>query len=104
MLTVDSLWRVRHRLAQIGKKRTGSPRILVVGVCQAGSMAKVLRYLLPDAQVDFVSAFTANRRFPKLVDLMAHADGYDHVYSSIYLPRFKDGGTIDRSGPTRRSG
>ena len=46
MLTVDSLWRARHRLAQIGKKRTGSPRILVVGVCQAGSMAKVLRFLL----------------------------------------------------------
>lgn len=59
-------------------------------------MAKVLRFLLPDAQVDFVSAFTVTRRFPKLVDLMAHADGYDHVYSSIYLPRFKDGGTIDR--------
>jgi len=26
---------------------------------------------------------------------MAHADGYDYVFSSIYLPRFKGGGTID---------
>ncbi|MEG9525974.1 MAG: hypothetical protein MIL41_09385 [Hyphomicrobiales bacterium] len=95
MLTVDSLWRARHRLAQFGKKRTGSPRILVIGVCQAGSIAKAMRYLLPDAQVDFVSAFSAARRFPRLADLMAHADGYDYVFSSIYLPRFKGGGTID---------
>jgi len=95
MLTVDSLWRMRHRLAQFRKKQTGSPRILVIGVCQAGSIAKAMRYLLPDGRVDFVSAFTAARRFPRLADLMAHADGYDHVFSSIYLPRFKGGGTID---------
>lgn len=95
MLTVDSLWRARHRLAQFGKKRTGSPSILVIGVCQAGAIAKAMRYLLPDARVDFVSAFTAARRFPRLADLMANADGYDHVFSSIYLPRFKGGGTID---------
>lgn len=95
MFSVDSLWRARHRLAQIGRRPTGSPRILVVGVCQAGSIAKAMRFLLPDARVDFVSAFTAARRFPRLADLTAHADGYDVVFSSIYLPRFKDGGTIE---------
>lgn len=95
MFSVDSLWRARHRLAQFGKKPTGSPRILVVGVCQAGSIAKAMRFLLPDARVDFVSAFTAARRFPRLADLIAHADGYDVVFSSIYLPRFKDGGMIE---------
>ncbi len=95
MLSVDSLWRARHLLAQLGKKPAGSPRILVVGVCQAGSIAKAMRFLLPEARVDFVSAFTAARRFPRLADLIARADDYDVVYSSIYLPRFRDGGGIE---------
>ncbi|MDP4024824.1 WcbI family polysaccharide biosynthesis putative acetyltransferase [Methylobacterium sp. NEAU 140] len=94
MFSLETLWRAQYRLSQIGKRRTGSPRVLVIGVCQAGSIARVMRYLLPDAQVDFVSAFGAAKRFPRMADLIAHADRYDAVFTSIWLPKFKDGGTI----------
>ena len=94
MFSLDTLWRARYRLLEAKRRRVGSPRILVVGVCQAGSIAKAMRFLLPDAQVDFISAFTVSRRYRRLADLIAKADGYDAVFTSIYLPPFKDGGTI----------
>ena len=40
MLTVDSLWRARHRLAQFGKKRTGSPQAVARKLSQL--LGKVL--------------------------------------------------------------
>lgn len=94
MLGLDILRRVRYRASQIGRRRTGSPRIFVIGVCQAGSIAKAMRFLLPHAQVDFASAFTAAKRFPKVSDLVAHADRYDAVFTSHYLP-IKGGGAIE---------
>jgi hypothetical protein len=94
MLGLDTLRRARWRASQIGKRRTGSPRIFVIGVCQAGSIAKAMRFLLPDAQVDFASAFTAAKRFPKVSDLLAHAERYDAVFTSLYLP-IKGGGAIE---------
>ena len=94
MFSLDTLWRVRYRLLGAGRQRTGSPRILVIGVCQAGSIAKAMRFLLPEARVDFISAFTVARHYRRLADLIAKADGYDAVFASLYLPPFKDGGTI----------
>jgi hypothetical protein len=94
MFSLDPLRRARYRLLQVGRRRVGSPRILVIGVCQAGSVAKAMRFLLPDAQVEFISAFTVARYYPRLADLIARADTYDAVFTSIYLPPFKDGGTI----------
>ncbi len=94
MFNLDSLRRARYRLMQVGRRRSGSPRILVIGVCQAGSIARAMRFLLPEAEVDFISAFTVAKHYRRLADLIAKADGYDAVFTSIYLPPFKDGGTI----------
>lgn len=94
MFSRDTLLRAQYRIRQIGRRRVRSPRILVMGVCQAGAAARAMRYLLPDAQVDFLSAFTVARRFRSLADLIAKADGYDAVFTNTYLPPFRDGGTI----------
>lgn len=53
-----------------------------------------MRYLLPDAQVDFLSVFALNRRYSRLADVIARADRHDAVFTNIYLPPFRDGGTI----------
>lgn len=95
MPSLDPLRRAQYWLSLIGKPRaTPSPRLLVIGVCQAGTVAKAMRYLLPGAQVDFLSVFTVGHRHRRLADLMARADGYDAVFTNIYLPPFRDGGTI----------
>jgi hypothetical protein len=94
MPSFDAVRRAQYWLSQIGKRRPRAPRILVMGNCQAGTVAKAMRYLLPDAQVDFISVFSVRRRFGRLADLIARAETYDAVFTSIYLPPFKDGGTI----------
>ncbi len=94
MPSLDAVRRAQYWLSQIGKRRPRAPRILVMGNCQAGTVAKAMRYLLPDAQIDFISVFSVKRRFRRLADLIARADSYDAVFTSIYLPPFKDGGTI----------
>lgn len=95
MPKLDTLRRAQYWLSLVGKPRTKrSPRLLVMGICQAGTVAKAMRYLLPDAQVDFISVFTIGRRHRRLADLIARADGYDAVFTNIYLPPFRDGGTI----------
>jgi hypothetical protein len=94
MQSLDAVRRAQYWLSQIGKHRSQSPRILVLGNCQAGTIAKAMRYLLPDARVDFISVFSVRRRFRRLADLIARAAAYDAVFTSIYLPPFKDGGTI----------
>ncbi len=90
----DLLLRAQYRLRQVGRERKGSPRILVIGVCQGGAVARVMRYLLPEARIDFVSAFTAARRHRRLADLIGTTDRYDKVFTNVYLPPFRDDGTI----------
>ena len=94
MPIIDAVRRAQYWLSHVGKPQTRSARLLVLGVCQAGSVAKAMRYLLPDAQVDFLSVFTLGRRYRSLADLIAKADGYDAVFTNIYLPPFVDSGTI----------
>ncbi len=95
MSDLDLIRRAQYWISQVGQPRgAGSPRLLVIGVCQAGSVAKAIRYLLPEAQVDFLSVFTLGRRYRRLADLIAKAEGYDAVFTSIYLPPFVDSGTI----------
>ncbi len=94
MSTLDAVRRAQYWLSQVGKSRARNPRLLVLGVCQAGTVARAMRYLLPDAQVDFLSVFTLGRRFRRLADVIARADRYDAVFTNIYLPPFRDGGTI----------
>ncbi|MCJ2015637.1 WcbI family polysaccharide biosynthesis putative acetyltransferase [Methylobacterium sp. J-076] len=95
MPSLDTVRRAQYWLSQIGKPRgPRAPRLLVLGVCQAGTVAKAMRYLLPDAQVDFLSVFSIGRGHRRLSDLIARADRYDAVFTHIYLPPFRDGGTI----------
>jgi len=95
MPSLDPLRRAQYWLSLIGKPRkTRSPRLLVMGICQAGTVAMAMRYLLPDAQVDFLSVFSVGRRYRRLSDLIARADRYDAVFTNIYLPPFRDGGSI----------
>lgn len=72
--------------------RAGSPRILVVGVCQGAAVARAMRYLLPEAEVTTISAFHLRRRFRRLADLVAEAGRHDVVFANTYLPAFPDGG------------
>lgn len=88
----------RHRWLKIGPLRqrsTGSPRILVIGVCQGAAISRAIRFLVPEAEVTFISSFKVRRIFPRMRDLLAEADQYDHVFSNIYLPSFRDGGNIE---------
>ncbi|WP_375456578.1 WcbI family polysaccharide biosynthesis putative acetyltransferase [uncultured Methylobacterium sp.] len=98
MFDIADLRRARYRLSQLAAFRrqpAGSPRILVIGVCQGAAIARAMRFLVPEAEVTFVSSFKAARRFPRMRDLLAEADRHDRVFSNIYLPPFRDGGTIE---------
>lgn len=100
MPIIDVLRRVqrgaRSRLA--APSRSGSPRILVIGICQAAAIARAMRLLLPDAAVTFVSAFGAAKTFPRIGDLIEEAQSYDVVFANTYLPTFRDGGDIATLG------
>lgn len=98
MLDIADLRRAGYRLSQIDpfrRRAAGSPRILVIGVCQGAAIARAMRFLVPGAEVAFVSSFKAARLFSRMRDLLAEADRYDHVFANIYLPAFRDGGTIE---------
>lgn len=97
MPIIDVLRRVqRGARSRLGERnRTGSPRILVIGICQAAAIARAMRLLLPDAAVNFISAFGAAKTFPRIADLIAEAQSHDVVFANTYLPAFKDGGSID---------
>ncbi|GJD47509.1 hypothetical protein OPKNFCMD_0217 [Methylobacterium crusticola] len=90
-------WAVQSRLAAARRRRagpTGSPRIMVVGICQGGAIAEAMRLLVPGSEVTFVSAFAAARRYPRLADLAAEGRRHDVVFSNTWLPRFRDGGDL----------
>ena len=98
MLDIANLHRLRYRLSQVDpfrRRNVGSPRILLIGVCQGAAIARAMRFLVPEAEIRFISAFKAGRLFPRMRDLLAEADRHDHVFSNIYLPSFKDGGDIE---------
>lgn len=97
MPIIDVLRRVqRGARSRLGERnRKGSPRILVIGICQAAAIARAMRLLLPDAAVNFISAFGAAKTFPRIADLIAEAQSYDVVFANTYLPPFKDGGGIE---------
>ena len=95
---IDTVRRASLHLARrvrTARRAPGSPRILVVGVCQGAAIARAMRFLIPEADVTFVSAFKAAREFPRIRDLLAEAGRHDAVFSNIYLPPFRDGGTIE---------
>ena len=97
MPIIDVLRRVqRGARSRLGEKsRTGSPRILVIGICQGAAVARAMRLLLPDATVSFLSAFGAAKAFPRIDDLIAEAQSHDVVFANTYLPAFRDGGDIE---------
>ena len=52
LLDIANLHRLRYRLSQVDpfRRRTvGSPRILVIGVCQGAAIARAMRFLAPEA-------------------------------------------------------
>lgn len=97
MPIIDVLRRVqRGARSRLGEKTpTGSPRILIIGVCQGAAIARAMRLLLPDAAVTFLSAFGAAKAFPRIGDLIAEAQSHDVVFATTYLPAFRDGGDIE---------
>ncbi|GJE54351.1 hypothetical protein EKPJFOCH_0826 [Methylobacterium thuringiense] len=101
MLMMDVLSDVRRSLLSRGSERRArraglgrTPRILVIGTCQGSAVAQAMSLLLPDAAVTGLSAFTLNRRFPRLADLLAEARRHDFVFTNHYLPPFRDGGDL----------
>lgn len=76
------LWRAEYKWRALRSCAVQSPRIFVIETCQGGAVARVMRHLLPEGRIDFVSVYEAMRRFPRLNDLMAHIDGYDAAFSS----------------------
>lgn len=106
MLDIADLHRLRYRLSQINlfqRRISGTPRILVIGVCQGAAIARAMRFLVPEGEIRFISAFKAKRLFPRMNDLLIEANRYDHVFSNIYLPSFKDGGDIETLRAFRRT-
>lgn len=85
--------RVPARWARSGA-RPGSPRVLVFGNCQAERVARAMAFLLPGAEVTYLSAFTVLKRFPRMADLVAEGRRYDVVFSSPFMPAFQGGGDL----------
>ncbi|KQT84334.1 WcbI family polysaccharide biosynthesis putative acetyltransferase [Methylobacterium sp. Leaf466] len=97
MPIIDVLRRVqRGALSRLApESATGSPRILVIGICQGAAVARAMRLILPGASVTFVSAFSAAKTFARMSDLVEAAQESDVVFANTYLPAFKDGGDIE---------
>ncbi|MBV9079241.1 MAG: hypothetical protein JO048_17390 [Methylobacteriaceae bacterium] len=86
----------RRLLARASGRRTGgSPRIAVIGNCQATALAAAMDLLLPKADVRAISVYRLAQRYPSLSDLVADLAGSDVVFATAFATRFRDGGTFE---------
>lgn len=95
LLAGPSLVRSRWRARSARRGRTGGPRLLLVGNCQASAIAAAMRLLRPDAEVLFVSAFGIARTHPRMEDLVRAGAACDAVFATAFEAPFRDGGTFE---------
>ncbi|MEH3117011.1 MAG: WcbI family polysaccharide biosynthesis putative acetyltransferase [Methylorubrum populi] len=76
------------------RQAAGSPRIAVIGNCQATGVAQALRLLLPGAAVETILLGGLGRRFGHIDRLANHLDRADHVFSHFFPEGFIAGGNV----------
>ncbi len=72
----------------------GTPRIAVIGNCQAEGVARSLRLLLPGAEVETILVAGLARRFGTIDRLASHLRSADHVFSHFFPEGFVPGGNV----------
>lgn len=74
---VERAW---ERIAP-GRPERGSPRIALIGNCQAAAIGRAIRLLRPGAEIRYLSAGTLGRRRIRPDQLVMDLAGYDYVFA-----------------------
>ncbi|MBV9078965.1 MAG: hypothetical protein JO048_16000 [Methylobacteriaceae bacterium] len=69
----------------------GSPRLLVIGICQGVAIGRAMRLLLPAAEIEVIDVADLGRRFRSTAELVAEASRYDVVFANRFAPFAPDG-------------